>query len=88
MAAIREAQKAVSGLELPSPYVNILSPTTTGKWELNLPLPLVPYQAELEALLNKVFGGPPDSAHDLKLAKQLALNWCDLMCRRHEIELE
>lgn len=90
MAVMREAPPIASSPELPGYYdaANILRPTAQNKWELHLPAQLQPYQGELEALLSRVFGDRPASDHDLKLAKQLALNWCTFTCRKLDITVE
>jgi len=69
-------------------YLEILSQSDNGSWELRLPPPLQQHQPELEQLLGKVFSGCHGSIENLALAQQMSLNWCVSKCRAAGVNLE
>ena len=68
-------------------FSNIITVDGSG-WVIDLPLPLRGHQAELEALLFKVFAERAKSAENLALAKQLSMNWCFSKCKQAGVNLE
>jgi hypothetical protein len=69
-------------------YLEILSQSEQGGWELRLPPTLQQHQSELEQLLGKVFSSRQGSLENLALAQQMSLNWCMSKCRAQGVRLE
>lgn len=72
----------------PSNNEDILSANGAGTWVVNLPPNLQAYQAELEAMLSKVFAEKQFRQENLHLAQQMSLNWCLWKCREVGISFE
>jgi hypothetical protein len=68
-------------------FADIITDSASG-WVIALPVPLRGHQAELEALLGKVFAERSKSVENLALAKQLSMNWCFSKCKQTGVNLE
>ncbi|HEY9679761.1 MAG TPA: hypothetical protein V6C76_17290 [Drouetiella sp.] len=69
-------------------YLDILSESESGSWTLSLPPILSAHQAELEAMLSRVFSGRPSSKENFALAQQMSMNWCFSKCKQFGKALE